>query len=137
MKNEGITREIMNGLICYLLSHKRPIHEVLSPKFKDQKKILEAEFAGMTTTPFTYVDFEKTRSELVSTIHGKLSQNDKQFLTSFTTGSPKWDLFPESRIQTLPAVAWKLGNIRKMKEEKRTQAQSELEKSFENRKPAT
>ncbi len=40
LKNEGITREIMNGLICYLLSHKRPIHEVLSPTFKNQKKAL-------------------------------------------------------------------------------------------------
>lgn len=130
LMNEGITRKIMNGLICYLLSHKRPIHEVLRPTLKDQEKTHETEFVGMTETPFGYHDFEKTRSEMISTIHRQLSTNDKKFLISFTDGSPKWDLFPESKIQTLPAVAWKLENIRKLKEEKRQQMLSELTETF-------
>lgn len=130
LKNEGITRNIMNGFLCYLVSHKRPIHEVLSPTFKNQKKTFETEFAGMTSTEYTLANFEETRSEMVRKIHENLSQKDKGFLSSFAAGTPEWGLFPEAKIQSLPAVKWKLENIGKMPKEKRLKAVADLKKIF-------
>ena len=136
LANEGITRKIMNGFLCYLVSHKRPIHEVLNPKFKNQQNTLETEFTGMTTTAYTISNFEETRSEMVTTIHENLSQKDKDFLISFAAGNPEWGLFPEAKIQSLPAVKWKLENIKKMPKEKRLKAESDLQKAIANRKSA-
>jgi hypothetical protein len=47
---------------------------------------------------------------------------------SFKRGEPDWNLAPESHIQNLPAVQWKLRNIGRMNEEKRVQSLDKLEK---------
>ncbi len=54
LDNEGLTDEIRMGLIAGLLSHSRPIHEMLQPNFLDQRKVFESQFDGMAFTPFTY-----------------------------------------------------------------------------------
>jgi len=41
---------------------------------------------------------------------------DKQFLLSFASAEPEWDLFPQNNLASLPGVQWKLLNIRKLKE---------------------
>lgn len=66
LKNEGITHEIKLGLIACILSHNRPIHELLDPNFQDQKDAFDRKFSGMTFEQFTYQDYEKTREQLVS-----------------------------------------------------------------------
>lgn len=35
-----------------LISHSRPIHELISPNLLDQKTVFEHQFAGMTLTAF-------------------------------------------------------------------------------------
>ena len=60
------------------------------------------------------------------------TQQDFDFLMSFKRGTPDWQLAPESQIQHLPAVKWKLQNISRMKEEKHIQALKNLEKVLKN-----
>jgi len=69
----------------------------------------------MTEVVFTYEDYEQTRAKLLETIQKRLSSDDKKFLLSFEMGEPEWDLFPHSVLKDLPAVKWKLINIRKLK----------------------
>ena len=114
LKNEGITEEIKLGFITFMLSHARPMSELLSPHELDQRTTFENQFRGMTTIPFTYEDFETTRKQLIVEIHKSLTDNDKKFLLSFESGVPEWDLIPIENLANLPAVKWKLQNIRSL-----------------------
>lgn len=115
-KNEGITDEIKMGMISSILSHPRPINEMLNPNFVDQRETFERQFSGMTLEPFSYENFEETRIHLIDQIKKSLTEKDKNFLLSFKKGEPAWDLFDADRLKDMPAIKWKLLNIRKLME---------------------
>jgi predicted nucleotidyltransferase component of viral defense system len=114
-ENEGITEEIKLGFVATLVSHSRPLHEILDPIFQDRRNVFDSQFAGMTVVPFTYAEFEAARERLVTEISSSLTEGDKAFLLSFKNGEPDWRQFPLEGLQTLPAVKWKLANLRKLK----------------------
>lgn len=114
LENEGLTDEIRMGFMASLLSHSRPIHEMIRPNFQDQRMLFETQFAGMAFTPFSYADFEATRERLVKEINDGWSDNDRAFLISFKQGTPDWSLFPLENLPHMPAVQWKLMNIQKL-----------------------
>lgn len=113
--NEGFSEDIKLGLIMFLLSHFRPMSELIDPHLSDQKKTFETQFSGMTATPFTYQNFEETRARLISEVRKSLTANDKEFLLSFKNAEPQWNLFPLKELKDLPAVKWKLQNIQNLK----------------------
>ncbi|MGF1587318.1 MAG: nucleotidyl transferase AbiEii/AbiGii toxin family protein [Bacteroidales bacterium] len=115
LENEGITDEIWDGVIIGMISHYKPISELLSPILKDQKSAFDNQFSGMTSVGFSYDDYERTRVILIELIQNRLTENDKKFLLCFEKGEPQWDLFPYSIIKDLPAIKWKLLNIKKLK----------------------
>lgn len=45
---QELDRPIFNGFIVYLLSHNRPLAEVLNPRWKDIAEPFYREFSGMT-----------------------------------------------------------------------------------------
>lgn len=114
--HEGLTPNIRQGFIATLLGHSRPMHELLRPNFLDQQKVFVTQFAGMSRVPFTYEQFEGTRKRLMEQVHSHLSDDDRALLLSFKRGEPDWSLFPVSHLKDIPAVQWKLANIRKLKE---------------------
>lgn len=116
LENEGINDNIWEGFKIGLISHNKPVNELLSPILKDQKPAFEKQFAGMTSLTFTYDDYENTRKTLVDSIQQRLTDDDKKFLLSFETGMPEWSLFPYELLKELPAVKWKLINIQKFRE---------------------
>jgi predicted nucleotidyltransferase component of viral defense system len=113
-ENEGFNNEIWEGFKVGLISHYKPINELLSPVLKDQKSAFKNQFAGMTSIGFSYDDYESTRDTLIRTITQRLTDDDKKFLISFEKGSPIWSLFPQPILKDLPAVKWKLKNIQKL-----------------------
>ncbi|MDM8161478.1 nucleotidyl transferase AbiEii/AbiGii toxin family protein [Labilibaculum sp. K2S] len=115
LKNEGFTNEIWEGFKIGLISHYKPISELLSPVLKDQKLAFDNQFAGMTSVEFTYEDYEETRAVLINTIGKRLTDQDKKFIISFELGEPDWELFPIPVLKNLPAIQWKLININKLK----------------------
>ncbi|HAF27783.1 MAG TPA: nucleotidyl transferase AbiEii/AbiGii toxin family protein [Bacteroidales bacterium] len=134
LENEGFTDEIWQGFKIGLISHYKPINELLKPILKNQKSAFNNQFAGMSAVEFTYEDYEKTRATLIETIQQRLTDNDKRFLLSFEMGEPKWDLFPYSVLKDLPAIKWKLLNIQKLKksnQNKHEQMVNELKKTLE------
>ena len=110
----GITEEIKDGFIAALLSHNRPMHEILNPNFGEQEIVFDSQFQGMALKPFSYQDYENTRIQLVKTINSLLTENDKKLLLSFKTGNPDWNLSNIMQLQNLPAIKWKLQNIQKL-----------------------
>lgn len=115
--NEGLSNDIIIGFMVALLSHMRPINEVIRPKFINQRHAFETQFSGMADIPFSYDDFERTREQLINDIHLKLTEKDRLFLLSFKEGIPDWENFIVRNAKELPAVNWKLQNIIRLKKE--------------------
>ena len=115
LDKEGFNDEIWQGFKVGLISHYKPISELISPILKNQKSAFETQFAGMTSVEFSYEDYINTRNELIEIIKNKLSSDDKKFILSFEMGEPQWELFPIPVLKDLPAVQWKLININKLK----------------------
>jgi predicted nucleotidyltransferase component of viral defense system len=111
-KNGEFNEEVKDGFMVFLLSHFRPIHELIQPHFLDHTETFESQFKGMTVDPFTYEVYENTRVELVDKVKSALTSNDKKLLVSFKKGEPDWTLSSLKGIDNLPAVQWKLHNIR-------------------------
>lgn len=126
MENEGITDEIRTAFVVYLASHDRPMSELLDPNKKDFRKIFEQDFAGMTTEEVTYDELVAVRESLIDTINETMMDTEKKFLLSIKQGEPDWDLMPVTGIDRLPAIQWKLLNIRKMKKEKHAESLQKL-----------
>jgi predicted nucleotidyltransferase component of viral defense system len=115
LDHEGLTDEIRQALVIYLISHPRPIAELLNPDRKDIKQLYEGEFMQMEEEKVSLEALELTRENLISLVNEKLTDKEKQFLLSFKNKDPDWGLLNLQGVENLPAVKWKLINIKKMK----------------------
>ncbi len=133
LDNEGISEKLMDVFIVYLISSNQPISKLLNPNLIDIKEIYEKQFVGMSVEKIELKILVKTREELIQNINQKLTKNHKEFLLSFKSGTPKWDLLPFSSINELPSVKWKMINLEKMDAKSKKEAIEKLEKIlFEN-----
>lgn len=122
----GFTRPIMQTFLVYLISHPRPIAEVLTPNMQDLTESYEKEFKSMTDLKIDLNTLIETRTRLIHLIHANLEPADKEFLLSVKEGAPQWNLFPFNHVKNLPAVRWKLKNISKMKSKAHKLAKEKL-----------
>jgi predicted nucleotidyltransferase component of viral defense system len=127
LREEGLTREIFEGFLVYLISHGRPIAELLSPRWKKLDGIFQAEFAGMTREPVTLEQLEATRAALLAAIQEQFTGQDAAFLLSLKRGEPDWALLNLPGVDQLPAVRWKLRNIMEMSASRRAGAVDKLQ----------
>ena len=125
--NEGITEDLKDSFLVYLISHNRPIAELLAPSPKDISELYDREFSGMTFDEVSLDDLYSSRDALLKQIHSTLNTTDKQFLLSFKSGKPDWTLFAIPDAKKLPAVRWKLENIQKMQAKRRKEAYQKLQ----------
>lgn len=130
LENEGITDNIRKAFVVYLASHDRPIHELIEPTRKDIAKIYESDFRDMTEEPVSLEELLKTRDRFITKLKKELTKDEKNFLISLKRGEPDWSLLEVSNIEKLPALQWKLMNIKKMKAEKRAEQLEKLKKKL-------
>jgi len=71
----------------------------------------------MTTIPITVDELEATRVRLIADIRGRLRGNAAQFLLRLHDGEPDFKAIGLPQAQTLPAVRWKLFNLKKLAHE--------------------
>ncbi len=128
LETQGLDRFIFNGFITYPLSHPRPLAEVMNPRWRDISTIYNQEFSGMTFDDISLEELNAVPEQMLVALKTLFTQQDFDFLMSFKRGTPDWSLAPESQIQHLPAVKWKLHNIGRMVESKRIEALDKLEK---------
>lgn len=114
LDHEGITEDIRKAFLVYLISSDRPIHELLSPRFKDMSETYRREFVGMTIDSVPVEDLDRARQRCLELIRGSLTNDERIFLVSFKQGEPHWDLLGLPDIDRFPAIQWKLLNISKM-----------------------
>jgi predicted nucleotidyltransferase component of viral defense system len=118
---EGIDDKVRKAFIVYLLSHDRPMAEVLAPPRMDISAEYKRGFEGMVDQPVTLDELLKAREDLIAEIVGKMPEQHKRFLISVKRGEPEWALLDLPVAKDLPAVQWKLENLAKLSAKKRAQ----------------
>lgn len=114
LDNEGITTDIRRAFVIYLVSHDRPMHEVIDPVRKDVRVMFDTDFQGMADEPVEYEALLEARERLINRLKTDLTEQEKKFILSIKEDKPEWALLGLAGIDKLPAIQWKLQNIRKM-----------------------
>ena len=135
LANEGIDDRLRAAFIVYLLSHNRPMAEVLAVRPKDISAEFVAGFQGMTAEPVTVEELIAARAALVDRIVTNMPQPHRRFLVSFESGAPDWTLLDVPRADRLPAVKWRQQNLAKLTRNKRIALVAQLEAVLQQ--PAT
>lgn len=130
LENEGISEQLKNTFLVYLISSPRPMVELIKPNLKTLQEVYEKEFETMTSSHVPLEQLEETREQLISTLHNMLTDFDKQFLLDIKRGTADWANFYYPHVEQLPAVAWKLINLDKMKPQARNSAHNKLEQAL-------
>jgi len=125
-KNEGLQERVRKAFIVYLVSHSRPMTEILNPHWGDLLPVFEREFQGLVVEPVTSEELRIAGEHLVSRLHKQMTQEERRFIVSVKEGKPQWDMLGVPGIKNLPAVQWKLQNIRRMTPAKHQEALQKL-----------
>ena len=126
LRDEGITEPVKQAFLVYLMSHNRPMSEILDPRWQNLRPTYEAEFKGMTIDPITLDTLEHVRHDFLAALRKSFTDEDKSFLVAFKEDRAKWDEFFMPKAKMLPAIIWKQQNLRKMDPAKRKTAIAKL-----------
>lgn len=117
LTNEGISGELRQAFIVYLISHGRPIGEVIASGQKDIAAEYEKNFAGMTEDDVPLADLLLAREQLVEILIGAMPAAHREFLIGFKKGAPDWDKLGLTGAAELPAVKFKQFNLDKLSDD--------------------
>lgn len=130
-ENEGLTDELRKTFLIFLISHFRPMSELLNPNRKDISTIYENEFVQMAEVDISLDELLDVREQLIRDINNNMTDNERKFLLSFKGKQPDWSLLemekPE-QLAGLPSVKWRMINLEKMSEARHRQAFANLER---------
>jgi predicted nucleotidyltransferase component of viral defense system len=127
LENEGLTDRLRKAFLVYLVSHHRPIEELLDPHLKDLEKLYAGEFRGMTLVDVPIEELKNARVLLLEAIMSTMSRDEKRFLASMYGPEPDVTLLGLDGVADLPAFRWKVQNIARMSSSKRAASRSKLE----------
>ena len=127
LSNEGISDELRNAFIIYVLSGDRSIADTLAPNRKSIEQAFASELQGMTMTDVALGDLLTAREAIIATMVQYMPDTHRRFLIGFKRGEPDWTLLDIVGADQLPAVQWKLLNLAKTPADKRDDLTSRLE----------
>jgi predicted nucleotidyltransferase component of viral defense system len=128
LANEGISDELRRAFIVYLISHDRPMAEILAPTRKSIENEYERGFQGMPREPVPLDELLAAREAMIAIMVGDMPEDHRQFLIGFKRGEPNWALLGIPEASNLPAVRWKQQNLEKLAAERREAFVQALEK---------
>ena len=114
-----INSQVKDAFIFYLLSHNRPMHELLDARELNIAEIYESDFLGMTDREIPISDLTQARKKLKVELLSAFDDRDRRFLTTFTSNAPDWSCFNQPKIRDFPSIRWKLYNLGKLSKKKR------------------
>jgi len=115
-ENEGMSDDLFRVLLVYAASSSRPLHELLQPRPKDIAQEFEREFVGMAQAPIELDELYAARDRLVADIASRLTGPVAGFLRGLEAGEPNFSLIGLPAAVDLPAVKWKVQNLKKRAE---------------------
>lgn len=114
LDNTGIVPEIRRAFVVYLAGHNRPMNELLAPRLQDIGRLYVDQFIGMTRSEVSLDDLLQIQRDLANTLVRALDDAEREFLVSIKRGEPEWNRLGIEHLPQLPAIQWKLINVRKM-----------------------
>jgi len=130
LAKEGIDDTLRRAFLVYLVSHSRPMHEMLTAKRKDMKVEFNRGFDGMTAEPTTLDELVAARETFIAKVVGEMPAAHKTFLISFVRGQSDWTSIGLPGAANLPAVKWRQVNLDKLTAQKRAAEVAALEKAL-------
>lgn len=131
LANEGLTDALREAFVVYLLSHHRPMGEVLSGRPKDLGNEYRNGFEGMTAEPVSLDELIDARQVMLDGLIGGMPDRHRAFLTGFEQGAPDWSLLTIGHVAHLPAVRWRQRNLDKLSPEQRAALVASLRSSLD------
>jgi len=128
MAHEGISNELRRAFLVYLISHNRPMAEVLAPTRKPLAEEFARGFAGMTQEPVALADLEAAREEIITAMVTDMPDAHRHFLLGFKRGEPNWELLGVPEAKRLPAILWKQRNLDRLTADRRRELADALER---------
>lgn len=108
----GLDSSFVDCFVAYLAGHGRPVHEVLFSTDAPFDNIYESHFRGMTVDEVELQTLLDTRTRLKADLPKALTHKHKDFLLSLVKLEPDWGLLPFASLHELPALKWKLLNLK-------------------------
>lgn len=132
LEHEGITDDLFRTFLVYVVGHKGVISHVINPREKDVTDLYEKQFVNMAVEPVSIESLLTARRRLVHEIHSRIDARIKRFLLSAQRGEPDWPLLGLDNVEHLPAIKWKLLNVKRMSQELFAEELTTLERILEN-----
>jgi predicted nucleotidyltransferase component of viral defense system len=88
LAQEGIDEKLRKAFVVYVISHDRPMAEVLAPTRHDISLEYKRGFEGMVDEPVSLEDLLKAREDLIREIVGNMPEEHRRFLLSVKRGEP-------------------------------------------------
>lgn len=133
LHNEGLTDSLRETFLIYMLSHNRPMGEVLSGRTKDLADEYRGGFEGMTGEPVPLAELIETQHTMINLLIGGMPDHHRQFLIGFERGIPDWSLLSITHAPDLPAVRWRQRNLDGLTPDQRSALVALLERSLERK----
>lgn len=114
--NERLTADLFRVFMVYVASSARPIHELLAPRTPLREDLYEGEFVGMTREAVSLDALAETARTLHADIRSRLYGDVASFLLSLHDAEPDFELLGLPEAANLPAVRWKLLNLKKLRD---------------------
>jgi len=130
LENEGISDDLRTALIAYLISHDHSPHSLLDPVLRDISQDFEQNFVGMTDEAIALDTLLDARDSLIADVTGNMPDHHKEFLVSFYSRNPDWELLGLEGIADLPAVRWRELNLDRAGEGTREELVKKLRKAI-------
>jgi predicted nucleotidyltransferase component of viral defense system len=119
LANEGIDDALRTAFLVYILSHPRPIAELLAPARRSLDEEYARGFEGMTEEAVPLEALLEAREAIIATMVDEMPEHHRAFLLGFKRGEPDWEALGTMDAVQLPAVQWKLQNLNQLTGEKR------------------
>ena len=126
--HEGLDRKLLSTFLLYLSCHNRPIAELLDPTTKDITEEYNGEFKKMTRSEVSLDTLTCVWNKLVNGLHCSFTDEDRKFLLSVKAKRPDWSLIDAPDCSDLPALKWKMENLRRMNKDKHKEAFGKLQR---------
>jgi predicted nucleotidyltransferase component of viral defense system len=131
LEDTGITPTIRRAFVVYLASHDRPMHELLAPRQQDLSRLYKDQFLGMSHHVIPLHTLQEVQRRLPGLLVHALDDQEREFLLSMKRGEPAWGRLGLPHLDQLPALQWKLINVRKMDARKREESLQQLERALD------
>jgi len=115
-EHEGVTDALYRTFLIYAASSPRPLHELIAPNRIAIDRTFAQEFDGMTIEHVPVQTLLSARDQLMHDVADRTAGAAAEFLLSLHDGEPDFGLIGHPAAANLPAIKWKLLNLRKLRD---------------------